>query len=663
MKRISVSIGILLSLGVIGSGCEKQQLEAGPDADPQGHSQPSQFTVAANTRVLGELALHDQQDFADARRGLVASDPEFQVKNAAGELIWNQPAYAFIGEDPPPSVNPSLWRQARLNNIHGLFKVTDGIYQVRGYDLANMTIIEGETGWIVVDPLTAKETATAAMQLARSRLDSKPVVAFIFTHSHVDHFGGVLGIVSAEEAANRNIRIIAPDGFMQEATSENLIAGTAMGRRAMYMYGKRLARSERGHVGSGLGKGPAFGSFGILEPTEIIDHTPQEMVIDGIRFVFQNAPGSEAPAELTFYLPDFKAFGGAEVVSHTLHNLYTLRGAKVRDALRWSNYIDEIINLFGDAEIYFGSHHWPKWGNAEILDFLRKQRDLYKYIHDQSVRLLNQGLTPLEIADQIELPESLRAPFANRDYYGTVRHNARAVYQAYLGWYDGNPSHLNPLPPEQAGANYIELMGGAEAVLAKAQGSFDAGDYRWVAELLDRLVFAEPGNRQAKALLARTYDQLGYQAESGPWRDEYLSGAYELRHGGPEQGVDIALFEDLLKETPVAYFFDTMAVRLNGPDAEGKTITVKIVFSDLGESYQLSLENSVLHHKAVARDATADATLNVTYGLFIRMLIGKAGLKDTLFSDELEVEGSKIDLVRFFSLFDKPKGTFNIVTP
>jgi linear primary-alkylsulfatase len=663
MKRISVTLGLLASLAVIGGGCEKQQLEPGPDADPQGHSKPSRFTIAANTRVLGELAFHDQQDFEDARRGLLASDPEFQVKNERGELIWNQPAYRFIGEDPPASVNPSLWRQARLNNIHGLFKVTDGIYQVRGYDLANMTIIEGETGWIVVDPLTAKETAIAAMQLARSELGNKPVVAFIFTHSHVDHFGGVLGIVGAEEAAQRKIRIIAPDGFMQEATSENLIAGTAMGRRAMYMYGKRLARSERGHVGSGLGKGPAFGSFGILEPTEIVAHTPQEMTIDGIRFVFQNAPGSEAPAELTFYLPELKAFGGAEVVSHTLHNLYTLRGAKVRDALRWSNYIDEIVHLFGDAKTYFGSHHWPKWGNAEILDFLRKQRDLYKYIHDQSVRLLNEGLTPLEIADQIELPESLRTPFANRDYYGTVRHNARAVYQAYLGWYDGNPSHLNPLPPEEAGANYIELMGGAEAVLAEAQVSYDEGSYRWVAELLDRLVFAEPDNRQAKALLARTYDQLGYQAESGPWRDEYLSGAYELRHGGPEQGVDISLFEDLLKETPVAYFFDTMAVRLNGPDAEGKTITVKIVFADLGESYELSLENSVLHHRSVAQDATADVTLNVTYDLFIRMMIGKAGLKDTLFSDELAVEGSKIDLVRFFSLFEKPTGTFNIVTP
>lgn len=661
MFRITISGLVFLCL--VSSGCEKVPSDLGPDADSQGHSKASEFTVKANAHVLTELPFHDQQDFEDARRGLIASDPEFQVKNEAGELVWNQPAYAFMGDIAPPTVNPSLWRQARLNNIHGLFKVTDGVYQVRGYDLANMTIIEGEAGWIIVDPLTAKETATAALQLARASLGDKPVVAIIFTHSHVDHFGGVLGVLSAKEAANRDVRIIAPVGFMEEATSENLIAGTAMGRRAMYMYGKRLDRSERGHVGSGLGKGPAFGSFGILEPTEIVDHTPQEMMIDGVRFIFQNAPGSEAPAELTFYLPDLKAFGGAEVVSHTLHNLYTLRGAKVRDALKWSNYIAEMIDLFGDAEVYFGGHHWPKWGNAEILDFLCTQRDLYKYIHDQSVRLLNEGFTPLEIADQIELPESLRTPFANRDYYGTVRHNARAVYQAYLGWYDGNPAHLNPLPPEEAGIRYIELMGGSDAVLAKAQVSFDQGQYRWVAELLNHLVYAEPGNDGAKALLASTYDQLGYQSESGPWRDVYLSGSYELRHGGPEKGVDISLFKDVLKQTPVSYFFDTMAVRLNGPDAEGKSIKVNIIFSDIGERYELSLENSVLHHRAVGPESRADATLNVTYDLFIRMMIGQAGLQDMIFSDELEVEGSKIDLVRFFSLFDKPKGTFNIVTP
>jgi len=340
-----------------------------------------------------------------------------------------------------------------------------------------------------------------------------------------------------------------------------------------------------------------------------------------------------------------------------------LRGAKVRDALKWSNYIDEMIGLFGEADTYFASHHWPKWGNTEVLEFLRKQRDLYKYVHDQSVRLLNAGFTPMEIADRIELPESLRTPFANRDYYGTVRHNARAVYQAYLGWYDGNPAHLNPLAPEDAGARYVELMGGSETVLSRAQSSFDLGHYRWVAELLNHLVFAEPDNAEAKALLAHTYDQLGYQSESGPWRDVYLSGAFELRHGEPEEGVDISVFEDVLRQTPVAYFFDTLAVRLNGPDADGKTITVRMVFPDIGESYDLSLENSVLHHKAATTDLPVDATMTVTYELFIRMLIGQVGMKEMLLSDELEVEGSKLDLVQFFSLFDKPEGTFNIVTP
>jgi len=661
MNRITISVLLLLSLAV--GGCEKRPLESGPDADPQGHSKATTFTAEANARILAELPFDDQRDFEDARRGLIASDPDFQVTSKLGELIWNPSSYSFMGEVAPPSVNPSLWRQARLNNIHGLFKVVDGIYQVRGYDLSNMSIIEGETGWIIVDPLTARETAAAALQLARTHLGNKPVVAVIFTHSHVDHFGGVLGVLSAEQAERHHVRIIAPIGFMEEATSENLIAGTAMGRRAMFMYGKRLTRSARGHVDSGLGKSPAFGSFGILKPTEIVDHTPQEKMIDGVRFIFQNAPGSEAPAELTFYLPDLKAFCGAEVVSHTLHNLYTLRGAKVRDALKWSNYIDEMIGLFGEADTYFASHHWPKWGNAEVLEFLRKQRDLYKYVHDQSVRLLNAGFTPMEIADRIELPESLRTPFANRDYYGTVRHNARAVYQAYLGWYDGNPAHLNPLAPEDAGARYVELMGGSETVLSRAQSSFDLGHYRWVAELLNHLVFAEPDNAEAKALLAHTYDQLGYQSESGPWRDVYLSGAFELRHGEPEEGVDISVFEDVLRQTPVAYFFDTLAVRLNGPDADGKTITVRMVFPDIGESYDLSLENSVLHHKAATTDLPVDATMTVTYELFIRMLIGQVGMKEMLLSDELEVEGSKLDLVQFFSLFDKPEGTFNIVTP
>ncbi len=634
-----------------------------PDADSDGHTAPTAATVAANAAVLNELDFSDRQDFEEATRGLIASDPALKIAAEDGTVIWNQPAYGFIDGESPGSVNPSLWRQASLNNIHGLFQVTKGIYQLRGYDLSNMTIIEGETGWIIVDPLTARETAAAAIAFARQHLHARPIVAMIFTHSHLDHFGGVLGILTAEGIFAENIRIIAPEGFMEAATSENIIAGTAMGRRAMYMYGKPLSRSERGHVDSGLGKSPAFGTFGLLEPTEIIDRTPQTVMIDGIEFVFQNAPGSEAPAELTFYLPHVKAFNGAEVTSHQMHNVYTLRGARVRDALRWSNYIDESIELFGEAEIYLASHHWPIWGNERIIHFLEQQRDTYKYLHDQTVRLFNTGMTPGEIAETIELPSSLRQSFYNRGYYGTVKHNARAVYQGYLGWYDGNPANLDPLPPEEAGKRYVESMGGAAAVLEKARAAYEAADYRWVAELLNHLVFADTGNRDAKVLLAATYDQLGYQAESGPWRDVYLTAAYELRHGAPEKGLNISAMEDILRRTPVDRFFDSMAARLNGPDAEGVELRVNFVFTDLGQSHLLEISNAVLHHWPSDPETEASATLKLTHDLFLQMITGKAGMAELLLSDDLELAGSKLDLVRFFSLFDKPEGRFSIVTP
>ncbi|MBF0397558.1 MAG: MBL fold metallo-hydrolase [Desulfobacterales bacterium] len=662
MRANFMFVGLVIIAAMI-IGCLKRKTDFGPNVDTVGHTMPTEITAKANAAVLKELPFDNQQDFEDARRGLIASDPDLRIKNSQGEFIWDQPAYEFIKGDAPASVNPSLWRQAKLNNIHGLFKVTDSLYQLRGYDLANISIIVGKTGWIIVDPLTAKETAAIAIEFARKHLENKPVVAIIFTHSHIDHFGGVSGILSAEEAVKQKVRIIAPKGFMEEATSENIIAGVAMGRRSMYMYGKNLSRSERGHVDSGLGKGPVYGTFGILKPTDIIDHTPQEMTIDGVRFVFQNAPESEAPAELTFYLPDLKAFCGAEIVSHTMHNLYTLRGAKARNAIKWSNYIDEAINLFSDADVYFDTHHWPMWGNKQIVEFLKKQRDLYKYIHDQTVRLFNEGYTPGEIAETIKLPESLRIPFANRGYYGTLKHNSRAVYQTYLGWYDANPANLDPLPPKETGTRYVELMGGAETLLGKAQTFFDKGEYRWVAQLLNHLVFAQPDNIKAKELLACTYDQLGYQSESAPWRDVYLSGAYELRHSAPKKGIAVALLKDVLKQTSVAHFFDSMAVRLNGIHAEGIEIKVKIVFTDLNESYELVLENAVLHHRKAKPDSTPNAILNLTHDLFIRMMIGQVSLKEILFSDDIKIEGSKIDLLRFFQLFDKPAGIFNIVIP
>jgi len=660
MKALPFSI-ILLAIFWL-AACDRQPAYS-PGADDAGHTAPTSATLAANAAVLEELDFSDRQDFDDARRGLIASDPDLRIRAEAGGLVWNQPAYGFIQGEAPGSVNPSLWRQAQLNNIHGLFEVAEGVYQLRGYDLSNMTIIEGESGWVVVDPLTAKETAAAAITFARKHLTPRPIVAMIFTHSHIDHFGGVLGVATAEDVVAENIRIIVPEGFMEEATSENIIAGPAMSRRAMFMYGKKLPRSERGHIDSGLGKSPAFGNFGLLEPTEVIDRTPQTLLIDGIEFVFQNAPGSEAPAELTFYLPHVKAFNGADITSHQMLNVYTLRGAKVRDALRWSHYIDESIDLFGGVEVYLASHQWPIWGNERIVDFLEGQRDMYKYLHDQTARLFNQGLTPSEIAEAIELPETLRRSFHNRGYYGTLRHNARAVYQNYLGWYDGNPANLDPLPPTEAGARYVELMGGADAVLAKAREAFAAGEYRWVAELMNHLVFSNPGNGEGRELLAATYDQLGYQAESGPWRDVYLTGAYELRHGPPEDGLNVAAAEDLLRRTPAERFFDSLAARLNGPEAEDEDYRIIIEFTDLGRSYRLNIENAVLHHRPAGPEDEADARLMLTHGMFVALLIGEAGLRDMLTSGELEVEGSVLDLAGFFSLFDKPEGRFNIVEP
>ena len=654
---------VLTLVAMLAAACSAdREIPYSEDADAAGATAPTADTAEANRRVLDQKPFNNEKDFERARRGLIASVPELRV-GPAERPVWDMTAYEFLEESEYDSVNPSLRRQARLNNIHGLFEVTDGVYQLRGFDLSNMTLIEGETGWIVVDPLTATETAAAAMAFADAELGERPIRAIIFTHSHADHFGGVLGITSAEEVREQGIRVIAPEGFLEEATSENVIAGVAMGRRAGYMYGRRLPRSPRGHVGSGLGKSPAFGTIAILEPTEIVDTTPQEMTIDGVPFVFQNAPHSEAPAELTFYLPEQKAWCGAEIVSRNMHNIYTLRGAKVRDALLWSGYIDEALQLFGDAEVYFGSHHWPVWGNGEVVEFLEQQRDLYKYIHDQTLRMANEGLTPKEIAEEIALPASLQRSFANMGYYGTLKHNAKAVYQAYFGWYDGNPANLDPLPPVAAGERYVEYMGGADEVLRKASASFDAGDYRWVAEVLNHLVMAEPANADARALLARTYDQLGYQAESGPWRDVYLSAAYELRHGPPEQGISLANAMDLLRHTPTHRFLDAMAVRLNGPKAADEELTVNLVFTDLGETYVLVVENGVLHHYRRDADPQANATLSLTRDAYLGLASGAIGLTDLLTSDDITLEGSKLDLVRFFSLLERPEGTFDIVTP
>jgi alkyl sulfatase BDS1-like metallo-beta-lactamase superfamily hydrolase len=657
---MSRAIRYLLPITVLGAlaglaGCGKDAGVGGAAGDA------APATVKANEQFAQDLKLDDPQDLEDARRGLVAR-PEGKILAADGTVLIDFDAYKFIDGKAPATVNPSLWRHALLNAQTGLFKVTDGIWQVRGFDIANMTLIEGRSGFIVVDTLTCRETAAAALAFARKQLGDKPVSAIVFTHSHADHFGGALGVATPKEVAERKIPVIAPEGFIEEATSENVLVGTAMARRSMYQFGKNLEPSARGNVDTGLGKNVAYGAVGILVPTQLVTQPAQELVLDGVRFVFHNVPGAEAPAELTFSIPDRKAYGGAENLAQTMHNLLPVRGAKVRDALRWAEYMQLALDQLGDAEVYFGQHNWPVWGHGRIAEFITQHRDVYKYTHDQTVRLANAGYTASEIADRVKLPKSLMTHSGTRGYYGDLRHNVKAVYQLYLGAYDGNPAHLDPLPPQESARRYLELIGGADKAVSAAQAAFDKGDFRWAAELLNQAVFGAPDHRGARELLARTYEQMGYLSEAATWRNSYLTAASELRQGPPKQGVDRASLIDMLGETPVERFLDAMAAGLDGPAAEGKNLKVNLVISDLQESHVLWIENAVLHHKKAAPAADANATLTLTKSLFIKMMAGTAGVKDTLLSDDLKVDGSRIDLVRFFTLIDKAPGTFAIVT-
>lgn len=647
-------IGMGASLAIL-SGCSRTAPGAGSSGDATTTVQKAHAAVAA------EADLSDPSSFADARRGFIAA-PQGQVRGADGQVVWDFDSFAFVKGAAPSTVNPSLWRQALLNNQVGLFKVTDGIWQLRGFDLANLTLIEGKSGWIVVDTLTSRETAAAAMAFARQHLGNKPVTGVVFTHSHADHFGGALGVISAEDAKARSVPVVAPAGFMEEATSENVMMGVAMGRRSLYMYGGRLPRDAKGLVDNGLGKAVGYGRIGILPPTLVVDQPHQEVVIDGRRFVFHNVPGSEAPSEFVFQLPEFKAFGGAEVMGHTLHNLYTLRGAKVRDALKWAGYLDESLAHAADAEVVFNQHHWPVWGKDRIRDFIVKQRDTYKYIHDQTVRQMNAGLTAPEIAENLQLPKSLQDHLNVRGYYGTVRHNVKAVYQHYLGWFDAHPANLDALPPVEAGKRYVALAGGADKVVAAAQQAYDAGEFRWAAEVLKHAVYADPKNQQASELMARAFEQMGYLAESAPWRNFYLTGALELRAGPPEKGVSLGMLVDMLQHTPIERFLERMAASIDGAKAAGMKLRINLVFSDLNESYVLDLENAVLHHRKASPAADANATLTLTKAFFLQMMTGQAGAKDLLLSDQTRIDGSKLDLGRFFALIEKTPGTFAIVT-
>lgn len=632
----------------------------------QGPKEATGATIQAQAHVCAHLPAETGEDFENARRGFIATLPEMIVRNPAGGVVWDMEQYAFEaeGNPVPDTVNPSLWRQAQLNALHGFFKVTEGIYQVRGFDISNITFIEGKTGLIVVDPLISSEVARAALDLARAHLGERPVVAVIYTHSHVDHYGGVRGVTSDEEVAAGKVRIIAPEGFLEHAVSENVLAGTAMSRRAMYMYGILLPRGPKGHVDVGLGKATSMGSVGIIPPTESITHSPQTLVIDGVEFVFQLTPDTEAPSEMNFFLPAMKALCMAENCSAHLHNLYTPRGAQVRDAKAWSYYIDEAIELFtGETEVMFACHHWPRWGQETAITFLRKQRDMYKYIHDQTLRLANHGLTPLEIAEQLEMPPTLASEWYARGYYGTLNHNVKAVYQRYLGWFDANPAHLHPLPPVEAAERYVAFMGGAEAVLKKARASFDKGDYRWVAEVVNHVVFADPANQAARALQADALEQMGYQAESGPWRNFYLCGAQELRHPWPSSPAPRTVAAGQVRALPEPQLFDYMSVRLNGEKAGARTFAINVHFTDSGRRFLLTVENAVMHHYERSVFGAADATLSLTRADFAELLIGSKTLGDLSASGHAHIAGKGSSVEELLALLDQFDLLFNIVEP
>ena len=639
-------------------GCEQSQ-----QPSEELKSAASAFTIASNRQFADELDLDHQQDFEDARRGMVAAAPNESVTAASGVQVWDGAAYDFIQGDAPDTVNPSLWRQAKLNNIRGLFKVEEGIYQLRGFDLANSTLIKSENGWILVDPLTTKETTKSAMAFAEQHLGEINLTGVIFTHSHVDHFGGVLELINSQQAAANNVPIIAPVGFMAEATSENIIAGRAMTRRGTYMFGDMLERSATGHVDAGLGKQVIFGSISILQPTVVINQPEQTLVVDGVEFDFYNMPSSEAPAELTFFLPQWNAFCGAEILSHVMHNILTLRGAKVRDALLWSDYIGQSIDRLDNVETFFNSHHWPTWGHERIITQMQQQQDMYKFIHDQTVRLANIGYTPKEIAEKLTLPKSLAGNFHLRGYYGTLSHNSKAVYQHYFGWYEGNPAQLNPLPPVESSLRYVEFMGGADAVLEKAAVYLGKGEYRWVGEVLNHVVFADPDNMPARNMLAEAYRQMGYQAESGPWRDIYLSGAKELSEGTRDENLSVFLAQDFMLQVPMIEFMKALSVTLDADKAEGERLKINILFTELEQNFVLSIRNSVMHYRELPTDPGADASIAISGSLFFQIMMKQVGITDLLTSEELEVEGSVLKLIKFFSLLGEPNDNFNIVTP
>ncbi len=620
-------------------------------------------TERANAAVRQAMTMNDKQDFEDATRGLMAQLKDPIVKAADGRVVWNTQRYEFVKGDPPATVNPSLWREQKLNTAAGLFKVVDGVYQIRGYDMANMTLVEGASGWIVIDTLFTEDVARAGLKLAMETLkSSKPVVAVIYTHSHADHFGGVRGVVDEADVRSGKVKVIAPEGFMDNAIAENVLAGNAMSRRANYMYGISLPANDKGSVGTGLGMALSIGAPGLIPPTVIVKKTGEEMTIDGVRIQFQMAQDTEAPSEMMMYLPEKKALCLSEVAVKLMHNVYTIRGAKVRDALVWSKYINETLDLFPDAEVAFASHHWPTWGNANVRQFVANQRDTYRFLHDRALNLANQGETMPELANASFFPKGLAADASSHGYYGTLSHNLRAVYNFYLGYYDANPATLDPLLPTESAKRYVAAMGGEAAVVALGRKAFADGDYRWVVELVNKAVFANPNNAEARALQADALEQLGYQTESATWRNAYLMGALELRSGPKEMGASSS-GPDTVRGMTNELLFDFIALRLNHEKTDGMKAAISMVFSDSNEVWALELSNSVLNSTRGRVLKNPDVTITLTRPAFLAMLLQGKKLPELVQAGMVKVEGNPQSFGAVVANIMNFDPVFNIVTP
>lgn len=635
---------------------------AGPAAGKPAHP----ATISSQQKVLGELDFSDKADFDDARRGFIGTIADARIDNERGHAVWDMGRYRFLdAERPPYTVNPSLWRIARLNAEHGLFQVTERIYQVRGFDIANVTFIEGDTGLIVIDPLTFMESARAALALYRRHRGDRPVRCVIYSHSHVDHYGGVRGVIDDDDVASGRVEVIAPDKFMEEAISENILCGVPMGRRSQFQFGTFLDAGETAHVDSGLGKAMGRGSTGLIAPTRTIRLPREVHMIDGVEIEFQLTPGSEAPAEMNFYFPQLRALNLAENACHTMHNLCPLRGAKTRDALSWARYLDEALEEYvPHVDVVFAQHHWPVWGSERVAVFVGEQRDLYRYLHDQTLRLMSHGLTPTEIAEQLMLPPGLSGRWHARGYYGALVHNVQAVYAHYMGPYDGNPANLHRLTPEMSGARYIEYMGGVDAVLERARRDFDNGDFRWVVQVLNHAVFACPQHRGVRELAADAMEQLAYQAESATWRNAYLQGARELREGvAPIAGKGSRVPPDVIARLPVEKFFDYLAIHVHGERAAGLRARFDWVMTDENVCHRLTVSNGTLNHAAGSHGDQADAVLRASRATLGTALRAGGTLAQALEGGQLQVEGDAELVARFLACLDVFTPGFAIVEP